>query len=79
MARAERIAELLAADEVLEERPAPTAAAARAGESSSSDVSFALRARRGRRCDDVSLRIEPGERVALDRARRAPASRRSAR
>jgi ATP-binding cassette, subfamily B, bacterial len=64
MARAERVAELLAEDEVLEERPGAYRGGRAAGDVALERVSFAYAPDRPA-LRDVTLRIAPGERVAV--------------
>jgi ATP-binding cassette, subfamily B, bacterial len=64
LARADEIAELLAADEVLEDRPGGHRGQRAAGSIEVEDVSFSHLPGRPA-LDGVSLRIEPGSRVAL--------------
>jgi ATP-binding cassette subfamily B protein len=64
MARAERIAELLAADEMLEERPGAYHGARARGEVGLEDVSFAYEPERPV-LRGLSLHVAPGERVAV--------------
>ena len=64
MARAERIAELLAADEVIEDRPGAYRGPRAAGEVAFEGVSFGYGSGRPV-LDDVSIRIGAGERIAL--------------
>jgi ABC-type multidrug transport system fused ATPase/permease subunit len=64
MARAERVAEVLGADEVLEERPGAFAEGRARGELELRDVSFAYEPDRAV-LDGVSLRIPAGSRVAV--------------
>ena len=64
LARADEIAELLAADEILEDRPGGHRGARARGSIEVEDVSFAHAPGRAA-LDRVSLRIEPGTRVAL--------------
>lgn len=64
MARAERIAEILAADEMLAERPGAYRGGRAAGEVAFEDVSFAYDPSRPA-LRDVSLRIPTGSRVAV--------------
>jgi ATP-binding cassette, subfamily B, bacterial len=64
LARADEIAEVLAADEMLEERPGAYRGERAAGSIEVEGVSFAHAPGRTA-LDDVSLRIEPGSRVAL--------------
>lgn len=64
MARAERIADVLAADDVLADRPGAYAGGRAAGSLDFTGVSFSYNAERaGLR--DVSLRVNAGERVAI--------------
>jgi ATP-binding cassette, subfamily B, bacterial len=64
MARAERIAEVLVADQVLEDRPGAVAGGRAAGRIALEGVSFAYEPARPV-LRDVSLRIAPGEHVAV--------------
>ena len=64
MARAERIAELLATDEVIEDRPGAYRGPRAAGEVAFESVSFGYGAGRPV-LDDVSIQIPAGERIAL--------------
>src|SRR3954451_11147881 len=64
MARADRVAELLSADQVLEDRPGAVAGGRAAGEVALEGVSFAYDAARPV-LDDVSMRVRPGEHVAV--------------
>jgi ATP-binding cassette, subfamily B, bacterial len=64
MARADRIAELLSADQVLEDRPGAVAGGRAAGQVALEGVSFAYDAARPV-LEDVSLRVRPGEHVAV--------------
>ena len=64
MARAERVAELLAADEVLEERPGAYRGGRAAGDVALEHVSFAYGPDRPA-LRDVTLRVAAGERVAV--------------
>src|SRR4051795_10052432 len=64
MARADRVAELLSADQVLEDRPDAVAGARAAGEVALEGVSFGYAAARPV-LDDVSLRVRAGEHVAV--------------
>src|SRR4051795_8798528 len=64
MARADRVAELLSADQVLEDRPDAVAGARAAGEVALEGVSFGYDAARPV-LDDVSLRVRAGEHVAV--------------
>jgi ATP-binding cassette, subfamily B, bacterial len=64
MARVERVAELLAADDVLEERPAARAGGRANGEVALEGVSFAYQPERPA-LRDVTLRVAAGERVAV--------------
>src|SRR3954449_2152829 len=64
MARADRVAEVLSADQVLEDRPGAVAGGRAAGEVALERVSFAYDAARPV-LDDVSLRVSPGEHVAV--------------
>jgi ABC-type multidrug transport system fused ATPase/permease subunit len=64
MARAERVAEVLGADEVLEDRPGAFAEGRARGEVELRDVSFAYEPDRAV-LDGVSLRIAAGSRVAV--------------
>jgi len=63
-ARADRIAELLATDDALRDRPGAYAGPRAAGAVEFDRVSFAYTAGR-RALDGISLRLEPGQRVAL--------------
>ena len=63
-ARADRIAELLASDDALRDRPGAYAGPRARGALELEHVSFAY-AHNRRALDDVSLAIEPGERVAV--------------
>jgi ATP-binding cassette, subfamily B, bacterial len=64
MARAERITEILATDDMLEERPGAHAGPSARGELEFDSVSFSYETDR-RALDNVSLRIEPGTKLAL--------------
>ncbi|HEX5620665.1 MAG TPA: ABC transporter transmembrane domain-containing protein [Solirubrobacteraceae bacterium] len=64
MAKAERVAELLAEDEVLEERPGAFHGGRARGEIALEDVSFAYGGERPA-LRDVTLHVDAGERVAL--------------
>jgi len=64
MARADRIAELLSADQVLEDRPGAVAGGRAAGQVALDGVSFSYDAARPV-LEDVSLRVRPGEHVAV--------------
>src|ERR671933_1167709 len=64
MARADRIADVLGADQVLEDRPAAVFAGRAAGRIALERVSFSYEPARPV-LQDVSLRIEPGEHVAV--------------
>src|SRR4051812_29062390 len=64
MARADRVAELLSADQVLEDRPDAVAGGRAAGEVALEGVSFGYDAARPV-LDDVSLRVRAGEHVAV--------------
>jgi ATP-binding cassette, subfamily B, bacterial len=64
MARAERIAELLGADEALEERPHAVAPGRARGELALEEVWFSYNASRTA-LRDMSLRVRAGERVAI--------------
>jgi ATP-binding cassette, subfamily B, bacterial len=64
MVRVERIAEILAADDVLPERPGAFAGGRARGEIELQHVSFAYDPDRPV-LDDLTLRIEPGSRVAI--------------
>src|SRR3954454_3463004 len=64
MARADRIAELLSADQVLEDRPRALARGRAAGQVALDGVSFSYDAARPV-LEDVSLRVRPGEHVAV--------------
>src|SRR4051794_917411 len=64
MARADRVAEVLSADQVLEDRTGAVAGGRAAGEVALEGVSFAYDAARPV-LDDVSLRVRPGEHVAV--------------
>src|SRR3954452_3401340 len=64
MARADRVAEILSADQFLEDRTGAVAGGRAAGEVALERVSFAYDAARPV-LDDVSLRVSPGEHVAV--------------
>jgi ATP-binding cassette, subfamily B, bacterial len=64
MARAERITEILAADDVLEERPNAYAGPRASGEVELDGVSFSYEHER-RALENVSLRVEAGTKLAL--------------
>src|SRR3954471_1929973 len=64
MARADRVAEVLSADQVLEDRPDAVAGGRAAGEVALEGVSFGYDAARPV-LDDVSLRVRAGEHVAV--------------
>ena len=64
MARADRVAELLSADQVLEDRPGAVAGGRAAGQVALQGVSFAYDAARPV-LEDVSLHVRPGEHVAV--------------
>jgi ABC-type multidrug transport system fused ATPase/permease subunit len=64
MARADRVAELLSADQVLEDRPGAVAGGRANGEVALERVSFGYEPARPV-LDDVSLRVRPGEHVAV--------------
>src|SRR3954467_7915902 len=64
MARADRVAEILSADQVLEDRPGAVAGARAAGQVALDGVSFSYDAARPV-LEDVSLRVRPGEHVAV--------------
>jgi ATP-binding cassette subfamily B protein len=64
LARADELAELLAADEMLEERPCAYGGGRARGAIDIEDVSFAHTPDRAA-LDRVSLRVEPGSRIAL--------------
>jgi ATP-binding cassette, subfamily B, bacterial len=64
MARAERITEILATDDMLEERPGAHDGPPARGELEFDNVSFSYEADR-RALEDVSLRIAPGTKLAL--------------
>ena len=65
MAKADRIAELLAADDVLPEPPGAHRGGRAAGDARARGRVVRLRRRSGRCSRGVSLRVRPGERVAL--------------
>ncbi len=64
LARAERVAEILSADEVLEDRPGAYAGARARGEIELQDVRFAYPGERPA-LDGLSLTVSPGRRVAI--------------
>src|SRR3954449_3887733 len=64
MARADRIAELLSADQVLEDRPGAVAGGRAAGQVALDGVSFSYDAARPV-LEDISLRVRRGEHVAV--------------
>ena len=64
MARADRVAEVLSADQVLEDRPDAVAGGRAAGQIALEGVSFAYEPARPV-LEDVSLRVRPGEHVAV--------------